>query len=419
VANTLKLGLTMLTCVAQLFSYLLPMNLKFFVKTAFCVFSLTAVGVGSFAQLVQPGTQTNGSAYNNIITGVPFLLIIPDARAAGMGDAGVTVQPDGNAMAINPSKLAFLDKKYGISLSYSPWLKNLVPDVSLTYLSGYYKPDAQTAIAGSLRYFNLGEIQLTDVNQQDLGIYSPSELAADVTYARRFDEAFSLGTTLRYIYSNISASSASGGPQTHAGSAVAVDVSAYFKKPTYFLGSDAIVSAGINLSNIGTKIGYNDASSQFFLPANLKIGAASTFLIDDYNQFTFALDFNKLMVPTQPRYDVNGSIIAGRNPDRSVPASIFGSFSDAPGGFKEELQEVSIAAGMEYWYSQQFAFRTGYFYENPAKGNRRYLTVGAGLKYNVFNIDFAYLLANSQKSALANTLRFTLLFNFGEAAKDR
>lgn len=402
-----------------MFSYLLSMNLKFFVKTALCIFSLTAAGADSFAQLVQPGTQTNGSDYNNIITGVPFLLIIPDARAAGMGDAGVAVQPDGNAMGINPSKLAFLDKKYGISLSYSPWLKNLVPDVSLTYLSGYYKPNAQTAIAGSLRYFNLGEIQLTDINQQDLGIYSPSELAADVTYARRFDESFSLGTTLRYIYSNISASAGSGGPQTHAGSAVAVDVSAYFKKPTYFLGSDAIISAGINLSNIGTKISYNDARSQFFLPANLKIGAASTFLIDDYNQFTFALDFNKLMVPTQPILDVDGNILAGRNPDRSVPAGIFGSFSDAPGGFKEELKEVNIAAGMEYWYNQQFAFRTGYFYENPAKGNRRYLTVGAGLKYNVFNIDFAYLLANSQKSALANTLRFTLLFNFGEAVKDR
>jgi hypothetical protein len=395
------------------------MNLKCLVQTAFCAFSLTAVGLDSFAQSQQSDTQANGSKYNNIITGVPFLLIVPDARAAGMGDAGVAVQPDGNAMGINPSKLAFLDKRYGIALSYSPWLKNLAPDISLTYLSGFYKPDPQTAIAASLRYFNLGEIQLTDINQQELGVYSPSEFAADVTYARRFDESFGLGTSLRYIYSNVSSVPNSTGPQTHAGSAVAVDVSAYFRKPTYFLGSDAIISAGINLSNIGTKISYNDAKSQFFLPANLRLGAASTFLIDDYNQFTFALDFNKLMVPTQPQYDSSGKIIAGRNPDRSVPAGILGSFSDAPGGFSEELKEVSIAAGMEYWYNQQFAFRTGYFYENPMKGNRRYLTLGAGLKYNVFNIDFAYLVANTQKSALANTLRFTLLFNFGEAVKDR
>lgn len=373
----------------------------------------------TFAQSQQSDTQANGSKYNNIITGVPFLLIVPDARAAGMGDAGVAVQPDGNAMGINPSKLAFLDKRYGIALSYSPWLKNLAPDISLTYLSGFYKPDPQTAIAASLRYFNLGEIQLTDINQQELGVYSPSEFAADVTYARRFDESFGLGTSLRYIYSNVSSVPSTTGPQTHAGSAVAVDVSAYFRKPTYFLGSDAIISAGINLSNIGTKISYNDAKSQFFLPANLRLGAASTFLIDDYNQFTFALDFNKLMVPTQPQYDSSGKIIAGRNPDRSVPAGILGSFSDAPGGFSEELKEVSLAAGMEYWYNQQFAFRTGYFYENPMKGNRRYLTLGAGLKYNVFNIDFAYLVANTQKSALANTLRFTLLFNFGEALKDR
>lgn len=395
------------------------MNLKCLVQTAFCAFSLTAVGMDSFAQSQQSDTQANGSKYNNIITGVPFLLIVPDARAAGMGDAGVAVQPDGNAMGINPSKLAFLDKRYGIALSYSPWLKNLAPDISLTYLSGFYKPDPQTAIAASLRYFNLGEIQLTDINQQELGVYSPSEFAADVTYARRFDESFGLGTSLRYIYSNVSSVPNSTGPQTHAGSAVAVDVSAYFRKPTYFLGSDAIISAGINLSNIGTKISYNDAKSQFFLPANLRLGAASTFLIDDYNQFTFALDFNKLMVPTQPQYDSSGKITAGRNPDRSVPAGILGSFSDAPGGFSEELKEVSIAAGMEYWYNQQFAFRTGYFYENPMKGNRRYLTLGAGLKYNVFNIDFAYLVANTQKSALANTLRFTLLFNFGEAVKDR
>lgn len=389
------------------------MNLGCFVKTTFFVFSLLAIYTDLSAQEVLPGTLTNGSGTNNIITGVPFLLIVPDARSASMGDVGVAVQPDGNAMAINPSKLAFLDKKYGFAVSYSPWLKSLVPDVNLTYVSGFYKPDEKTTIGGSLRYFNLGEIQLTDVNKQDLGIYTPSELAADVTYARQLGSSFSLGTSLRYIYSNLTSGQFSSGQQANPANAVAVDVSAYFKKPTIFLGTDAIVSAGLNISNIGTKLSYSDRGNSYFLPTNLKIGGASTFLIDDYNQFTFALDFNKLLVPTQPIYDANGKIIAGEDPNRSVPAGIFGSFSDAPGGFKEEIREINIAAGIEYWYNQQFALRTGYFYESPTKGNRRYFTLGAGLKYNVFNIDIAYLVANVQKSPLANTLRFTMLFNFG------
>ncbi|ACU06252.1 type IX secretion system outer membrane channel protein PorV [Pedobacter heparinus] len=388
------------------------MNLKCLVKTALISF-LFAVCNEGFAQVVEPGTQPNGSEINNIITAVPFLLITPDARAGSMGDAGVAVQPDANASGINPSKLAFLDKKYGFSVSYSPWLKSLVPDISLTYLAGFYKPDERTTIGSSLRYFNLGEIQLTDINQNNLGVYTPNELAFDVTYARRMGESFSLGTSLRYIYSNLSSGQFSAGQQTHAASGIAVDVSAYFKKPTVFLGTDAILSAGLNLSNIGTKVSYSDSGPKSFLPANMKIGGASTFLIDDYNQFTFALDFNKLMVPTQPVYDANGKIISGKDPDRSVPAGIFGSFADAPGGFSEELKEINIAAGMEYWYNQQFALRAGYFYENPKKGNRRYATLGAGLKYNVFNMDIAYLLANADKNPLANTLRFTLLFNFG------
>lgn len=390
------------------------MNLGCFVKTALSVFFLVAVCSELFGQVAELGNQqTNGGERNNIVVAVPFLLIVPDARLGGMGDAGVAVPADANAMGINPSKLAFLDKKYGFSVSYSPWLKSLVPDMSLTYLTGFYKPDEKTTLGAALRYFNLGEIQLTDINQQDMGVYTPNELAFDITYARRMSESFSLGTSLRYIYSNVTSGQFSSGQQTKAGTAIAVDVSAYLKKPTVFLGTDAMLSAGLNISNVGTKMSYTDNGNSSFLPTNLKIGGASTFLIDDYNQFTFALDFNKLMVPTQPVYDANGKIIAGKDPNRSVPAGIFGSFSDAPGGFSEEMKEVNIAAGMEYWYNQQFAFRAGYFYESPQKGNRRYFTLGAGLKYNIFNIDIAYLLANAQKSPLANTLRFSLLFNFG------
>jgi len=391
------------------------MNLKYFSTAAVGIFSLAiACSIKLHAQVVQPGTQTNGSQSNNIITAVPFLLITPDARAGSMGEAGVAVQPDVNTLSINPSKLAFIDKPYGFAVSYSPWLKSLVPDINLAYLSGFLKVDDQSNVGASLRYFSLGQIQLTDNNQADLGIYSPNELAIDATYSRRFGDDFALGTTARFIYSNLSTGQFVAGQETRGGKAFAVDVSAYYKKPTVVFGKDAIISAGANFSNIGTKISYVDTGDQFFLPTNMKIGAASTFIVDDYNQFTFALDFNKLMVPTQPIRDSNGNIISGKDPNRSVPAGIFGSFSDAPGGFSEEIKEVGIAAGAEYWYNQQFALRAGYFYEAPEKGDRRYFTLGAGLKYNVFNLDFAYLLANPQKSPLANTLRFSLLFNFGD-----
>ncbi|MFD0940613.1 type IX secretion system outer membrane channel protein PorV [Pedobacter boryungensis] len=391
------------------------MNLKYFSAAALGMFSLAMFCSSElFAQVVQPGTQTNGSQSNNINTAVPFLLITPDARTGSMGEAGVATQPDANAMSINPAKLAFLDRPYGFSASYSPWLKNLVPDINLAYLSGFYKVNDRSTIGGALRYFSLGQIQLTDANQQDLGIYSPNEFSFDATYSRRFGNEFSLGTTARFIYSNLTSGQFSAGQQTKAGTAFALDVSAYYRKQTVLFGKDAIVSTGVNFSNIGTKISYVDGGDKYFLPTNMKLGGATTLIIDDYNQFTFALDFNKLMVPTQPIRDSNGTIISGKDPDRSVPAGIFGSFSDAPGGFSEELKEVSIATGVEYWYNQQFALRAGYFYEAPEKGDRRYFTVGAGLKYNIFNIDFSYLLADPQKSPLANTLRFSLLFNFGD-----
>ncbi|SFG59502.1 type IX secretion system outer membrane channel protein PorV [Pedobacter insulae] len=390
------------------------MNSKYFSLTAICMLPLVIFcSSKSYAQKVPVGTQTNGSQANNVPTAVPFLLITPDARAGGMGDAGVAVLPDANAMAINPSKLAFLERPYGFSASYSPWLKTLVPDINLAYISGFYKLDDVSTIGSSLRYFSLGQIQLTDESQQDMGIYNPNEFAFDATYARRFGEEFSLGTTFRFVYSDLTLGNFSAGQQTKPGKAFAADVSAYYKKPTIIFNKDAIFSLGANIANIGTKVSYVEGGSKLFLPTNLKLGAASTFIIDDYNQFTFALDFNKLLVPTEPIRDTDGKIIAGKDPDRSVPGGIFGSFTDAPGGFSEEVKEVNIALGAEYWYNQQFALRAGYFYEAPEKGNKRYFTLGAGLKYNIFNIDFAYLVANPQKSPLANTLRFSLLFNFG------
>ncbi|KQN34632.1 hypothetical protein ASE92_13675 [Pedobacter sp. Leaf41] len=390
------------------------MNFKYISKLAFSALSLALVFGKANAQVAIGTTQTNGSESNNIITAVPFLLITPDARSGAMGDAGVAVAGDVNSASINASKLAFIDKPYGFSVSYSPWLKSLVPDINLAYLSGFYKLDDRNTIGASLRYFSLGSIQLTDINQQDLGIANPNELAFDVSFARSFGEEFSLGSSVRYIYSNLASGQLSSSGQVRGGKAVAVDVSGLYKTATTMFGKQAVLSAGANISNIGTKMSYSDGGENFFLPTNFKLGGASTIVVDDYSTFTLALDFNKLLVPTQPVYDSNNNIISGRDPNRSVPAGIFGSFADAPGGFSEELREVGISTGLEYWYNQQFALRAGYNYQSPLKGDSRYFTLGLGLKYNVFNIDFSYLLANAQTSPLANTLRFGLLFNFGD-----
>jgi hypothetical protein len=391
------------------------MDLKRFIQYLSVVLLFLMKGsVILYAQVLNEA-QTNGSRFNSIRTAVPFLLITPDARTGAMGEVGAAVAPDASSMSSNPSRIAFLEQQSGFSVSYSPWLKNIASDINLGYLSGFYQIDDKSTLGAALRYFSLGKIQLRDVNQQDLGIFSPSELAVDVTYARRFGETFSLGTSLRYIHSNIATNKFSAGQDNRAGQAVAVDVSAYFKKPGYLLGHDAILSAGINISNIGTKMSYSNVGQQYFLPANLKIGGAGTFILDDENEITVAVDFNKLLVPTQPLYTPDGTILSGKDPERSVPSGIFDSFSDAPGGAGEELKEINIASGLEYWYNKRFALRAGYFYENPQKGDRRYFTMGTGIRYNVMELNFSYLLASSQNSPLANTLRFSVLFNFGDA----
>lgn len=358
--------------------------------------------------------QTDGSKGNSIYTAVPFLLITPDARSGSMGNAGVAVAGDVNSSSINVSKLANLKEQYGFGLSYTPWLKNLAPDINLGFLTGYCKLNDRNTIAASLRYFSLGSVQLLDENQQDLGSFKPNEIAVDASFIRSFGDAFALGSTLRFIYSNLGSNQASGGQQYAAAKAVAVDVAGIYKSPMNLFNTDATLSIGANISNIGTKMNYSTGTSHF-LPSNLKLGGATTFNFDGNSDFTFALDINKLLVPTQPIYDTDGNITSGRDPDRSVPSGIFGSFSDAPGGFNEELQEVGLSTGIEYTYNKQFALRGGYQYQSPAKGNARYFTLGAGFRYNVLNLDFSYLLANAQTSPLANTLRFSLLFNFGSA----
>jgi hypothetical protein len=360
--------------------------------------------------------NTDGRNGTNVIsTAIPILGVGPDARSGAMGDVGAAISPDVNATHWNPAKLAFLPDNYGFSLSYSPWLQKIAPDINLAYLSGYYRLDERNVIGTSLRYFSLGNIQLTDATGQSTGQYSPSEYAIDVSYARSFGENFSLGTAVRYIHSGLLNGQFNVGQDTRAATSVAADVSAYYKNETQFLNTPALLAFGIDISNIGTKMSYTDNGPKQFLPTNLRIGGASTFHLDDMSDFTFALDLNKLLVPT-PNYKLNsGGTYTDINQNESVPAGIFGSFSDAPGGFKEELQEISYSAGLEYWYNKQFALRTGYFYENPNKGNRKYLTLGAGLRYNVVDINLSYLVANQNTSPLAQTLRFSLIFNFGNS----
>ncbi|MCJ8211359.1 type IX secretion system outer membrane channel protein PorV [Mucilaginibacter sp. RS28] len=365
------------------------------------------------AQVLNGGINTNGSQTNAILTAVPFLNIAPDARSSGMGDAGVALEPTTYSTFWNPSALAFLEDGKNISLSYSPWMRKVTPDANLGYVNFTQKVGLRSAIGFSLRYFNLGEINVYDYNENALGSYHPNELSLDAAYALKFGPNFSLGLAMRYIRSSIVRSGASiDGANGKVGNAVAADVSLYYRKPVEQFGKTGTFSFGTNISNIGTKMSYYNVGPSYFLPTNLKVGVADMIQLDDLNQFTFAFDINKLLVPTPPLRDQNGNIVKGKNDDRSVVSGIFGSFTDAPGGFSEEIKEVAFSPGVEYMYNHIFALRTGYFYEAPSKGNRQYLTLGAGFKVKGFNLDFSYLIASQQNSPLANTLRFSLNYNF-------
>lgn len=372
----------------------------------------------SFSQVIGPGgTNTNGTNSTQIPTAVPFLLITPDSRSGAIGEAGVALSPDANANFWNPSKLAFIEGDDELAASYSPWLRNLVPDVSLSYVSFAHKLDDRNTFGASLRYFNLGSIELTDATQQSLGTYTPNEFSIDGSFARKFGNDFSLGLSLRYIHSSLANGSFLSGQQIKAGNAVAADISLFYKKSIQEFGNDATFAFGTDISNIGSKISYTDNGTKYFLPTNLKLGIANTINVDQYNQFTFALDFNKLLVPTPPILDSNGNIVKGKSDDVSVPAGIFGSFTDAPNGFSQEIQQITISPGIEYWYNKQFALRAGYFYENPNNGGLHYFTIGTGFRYDVYAFDFSYIAASQQSSPLANTLRFTLMVNFGAGKK--
>lgn len=366
---------------------------------------------------------------NAITTSVPFLLIAPDARGGSMGDAGVATSPDANSMHYNPAKYAFIDKKIGASVSYVPWLRGLVKDINLAYLTGYYRVDEMQVIATSLRYFSLGDIIFTDYVGEVIGQFRPSEFAVDAVYSRKFSDYISGAIAFRYINSNLTGGIFVNGAQSKVGHSVASDVAFYFKRDMQLNDRDGTLAIGANISNIGTKISYTENYEGNFIPINLRFGPSFTLSFDQYNKMSFLFDINKLLVPTPPIYardslgrpikdsDGNYVISKGKDPNRSVVEGMFTSFFDAPGGFSEELKEFNISVGTEYLYNDQFFLRAGFFYEHPHKGNRKYLTIGAGFRLNVFTIDFAYLTPFEMQHPLQNTLRFTLTFDF-EALKN-
>lgn len=360
--------------------------------------------------------QATTSGANVVSTAVPFLSITPDSRAGGMGDAGVATTPDLNSQHWNPAKYAFLESDMGVSLSYSPWLRALASDMNMAYLVGYKKIDDVQTISSSLRYFSLGDIIFRNEFAEFMGQQSPNEFAIDLGYTRMLSDVFSGSVAVRYIRSDLTGGQLINGVESQAGNTYAADVAFYYYNEFRANRKDNIFSAGINIQNIGAKISYTDGEIKDFIPTMLKLGVAYTTEADQYNTFTFAIEANKLLIPTPPQdtTDYNEDDIlypGGINSDKSVIAGIFSSFSDAPGGMKEELQEVNLSLGVEYWYNKQFALRAGYFYEHENKGNRKFLTLGAGFRMNVFALDFSYLLPTQRNHPLENTLRFTLSFD--------
>lgn len=358
-------------------------------------------------------SQSSGQL-NAIQTVVPFLTIAPDSRAGAIGDAGVATSPDVYSNHWNPSKYAFIDGNAGLGISYSPWLRNLVPDINIAYLAGYKRIDSKQVLSASLLYSSLGDVPFTDEFGNLQRTFNPNEFALDAAYSRLFSEHFSGGIAFRFIYSNLTGGTYSGGVATKPGISFAADISGYYQKKISIASKEGQLGLGFNFSNIGTKMSYSTAQTADFIPMNMRLGTSATVNLDHFNKITATLDLNKLLVPTPPIYSSTNpdSIIKGRNPNVSVPVAIFQSFYDAPGGFKEELREITYSFGLEYWYNNQFAIRGGYFYEDPTKGNRKYFTAGAGFRLKAFTLDFSYLMPVAQNNPLAHTLRFSIAFDF-------
>ncbi len=372
----------------------------------------------SFSAIAQDGKNE----FNPVQTGVTSLSIAPDARGASMGDLGVATDPDANSQFWNPSKYAFAYSKASASLSYTPWLRKLVNDIFLANLAGYWKlgSDDNQAVSASIRYFSLGEVNTSDGEGYTTQSLNPYEMSVDVGYSRKLSDSFSMGIVFRYIYSDLGFSDSYAGDQTTGASAFAADISGYYTTYPIIGRNECQWSLGFNISNIGSKVSYNNGEDPAFLPTNLRIGTAFTFPLADYHNLTLALDLNKLLVPTRPREMDFDDTPEGQQAyldaledweNMSSISGIFKSFNDAPGGMKEELREITYSIGAEYSYNQQFFLRAGYFHENEFKGNRQYFGLGAGFALNVLRLDASYMVATAQTSPLDQTLRFTLSFD--------
>jgi hypothetical protein len=389
------------------------------------------IGLVSSKTFSQISSQAlGGSTINPITTAVPFLLISPDSKQGALGDAGVATDADANSTHWNGSKLAFADKKFGVALTATPWLRNLVPDIYLYYLSGYSKINKNQAVSASLRYFTLGNIQLTDAIGNSIGDFKPNEFAIDIGFAQKLSKNFSLGVATRFINSSISRVYFNG-QQGNAASTVAVDLTMFYKSNEFKLGDKkAYATGGLAFTNLGAKIKYSTEKN--FIPMNMRLGGGLKINMDDYNTFGVYTDLNKLLVPTPPIYEYTSNnqiaidpttgakiILAGKDPNVPVAQGIFQSFSDAPGGMKEELKEVNISAGAEYEYNKTFAVRAGYFHEPKTKGARQFFTLGIGLKYSIGSLDISYLIPRTINNPLQNTFRFSLAFYFDADTKKK
>ena len=361
--------------------------------------------------------KAQNSDYNVISTAVPSMIIAPDARSAGMGDLGVSTSPDVYSMHWNPAKYAFIEDDLSIGLAYTPWLRKLVNDMNIAYLAVSKRVSSKSTIAGTLRYFNLGDINFRGDDNTDLGTYRPNEFAVDICYSRKLGNYISAAVAMRYIRSDLTQGV---GNYAKAAWSVAADIGVYYQRPVNLGSVDGDFSWGVSITNIGSKMNYTNANSKSdFIPTNLRLGPTLKINIDEFNSLAFSLDFNKLLVPTPPIRDSAGNIIKGKDPDVSVVQGMIQSFYDAPDGFSEELKEITISVGAEYIYNNVFSVRTGFFHESKMKGNRRYLTFGAGLRYNVLSLDVSYLVpvnnkANSGTNPLEGTLRFSLAFNINK-----
>jgi hypothetical protein len=386
----------------------------------------------AFAQLT-PGQAAQTVQINAITTAVPFLTIAPDSRSGALGDAGVALSPDGNSLHWNPAKMAFMEDDVEFTMSYAPWLRELVDDMNLAYVSGVRKISPRQAFGGALRYFSLGNITFTDESGTTIRDFKPAEFSLDAGFSQRFTDRFGGGVTGRFINSNLTGGTNVLGANSKPGRSVAVDVGLFYTNPKAQLGGKkGVFNLGMNVSNIGAKMSYTESADRDFIPANLRLGTAYELFVDEYNSLTFTVDANKLLVPTPPIMDQESDteIVSGYDANVGVATAIVQSFYDAPGVvdfnedgtytiqegsiLREELREYNLGGGIEYNYNDVFAFRSGFFNEHYSKGNRQFITLGAGIKYTVFTVDLSYLISTRLQNPLANTLRFTLRLQFAD-----